>query len=168
MALGIEIERKFLIGKMPGEKPIRTHTIRQGYIAREGNNSVRVREKDGQFILSIKTNHQSGGRNELEYNISKEEGEVLFSSLSHNAIIKTREVYEIKNLIWEVDIFEGANKGLIIAEVELDDANQAIDFPDWIGPEVTELSKFYNANIANRPFEQWRVPYDALVDRLKG
>lgn len=61
MALGIEIERKFLINKMPKGKPVRTHKIRQGYIAREGNNSVRIREKDGKYILSIKTSHPNGG-----------------------------------------------------------------------------------------------------------
>ena len=168
MALGVEIERKFLIRKMPKGKPVHIHKIRQGYIAREGNNSVRVREKDDQFILSIKTHHQSGGRNELEYNISKEEGEVLFSSLSHDAIIKTREVYEINGLIWEIDIFEGANKGLVVAEIELENIDQVIDIANWLGPEVTELSKFYNANLASRPFEKWRVSYDALIERLEG
>lgn len=109
-----------------------------------------------------------GGRNELEYNISTEEGKVLFASLSHNAIVKQRDVYEINGLAWEIDVFDGVNKGLIIAEVELDDANQVIDIPEWIGPEVTDLSKFYNAKIANRPFENWRISYDALVERLKG
>ncbi|MBL4602088.1 MAG: hypothetical protein JKY84_05050 [Emcibacteraceae bacterium] len=55
MAIGIEIERKFLILRRPDEKPDRVHKIRQGYIARENGNTVRVREKDGEFILSIKT-----------------------------------------------------------------------------------------------------------------
>jgi adenylate cyclase len=168
MTLSVEIERKFLIRKMPMEKLVHIHKIRQGYISREGNNSVRVREKDNQFILSIKTQLQSGVRNELEYNISKGEGEVLFASLSHDAIIKSREVYEINGLIWEIDIFEGANKGLIVAEIELDNTDQVIDIPNWLGPEVTELSKFYNANLAGRPFDKWRVSYDALIERLEG
>ncbi|MDA9180431.1 CYTH domain-containing protein [Emcibacteraceae bacterium] len=168
MAMSIEIERKFLIYELPKEKPVKSHKIRQGYVSREDGNSVRVREKDGQFILSVKTNHAEGGRNELEYNISKDEGEVLFSSINHDVIEKTRNVYLINELTWEVDIFTGRNTGLIVAEIELDDFNQDFDIPEWIGPEVTELSKFYNANLANRPFDQWRVSYQALVDRLDG
>lgn len=166
MALNIEIERKFLVHKLPNDKPIKTHRIRQGYIAREDRNSVRVREKDGQFVLSIKTIHIGGGRNEIEYDISREEGVILFSSINHDAISKTRNIYKINGLTWEVDVFSKRNDGLIIAEVELEDINQNVDLPDWVGPEVTDLSKFYNANLANRPFDQWRVSYQALVDRL--
>ena len=168
MAIGIEIERKFLILRRPDEKPDRIHKIRQGYIARENGNTVRVREKDGEFILSIKTKNTGGGRNELEYGITAQEGEVLFASIAHPAIIKTREVYEIGNHAWELDIFDGANKGLIIAEVELGSVNENVSLPDWIGPEVTELSKFYNANIATTPFDSWRISYQALLDRLTG
>lgn len=168
MALGVEIERKFLIRNKPDRAPDRVYKIRQGYIAREGGNTVRVRQKDGDFILSIKTRNPGGGRNELEYDITEEEGEVLFSSISHYAIIKTREIYEIGDHIWEVDIFEGVNKGLIIAEVELGAVDEDVTLPDWIGPEVTELSKFYNANIAGMPFESWRISYQALVERLSG
>ena len=168
MALGIEIERKFLINTMPTEEPVRIHKIRQSYVAREGHNSVRVREKDGQFILSIKTNNAGGGRNELEYNISSEEGDVLFYSADNEVIEKVRNIYEINGLLWEVDVFKGANEGLIIAEIELDNINQDIHIPNWVGPEVTELSKFYNANLTSRPFNKWCVSYEVLVDRLKG
>jgi len=166
MAVGVEIERKFLITKKPVQKPDRVCKIKQGYIARENGNTVRVREIDGLYILSIKTRNETGGRNEFEYDISKEEGEVLFSSVKHPAIIKTRENYKIEDKIWELDIFEGANTGLIIAEVELSSLDETVAIPDWVGPEVTELSKFYNANIAGRPFESWRINYEALVKRL--
>lgn len=166
--MSIEIERKFLIYNLPSEQPVKSYKIKQGYIAREGSNSVRIREKDGQYILSIKTTHIDGGRNELEYNISSEEGGVLFSSINHDVIEKTRNLYEINGLTWEVDVFSGRNKGLIIAEIELEDINQLIDFPSWVGPEVTELSKFYNAKLAYRPFDQWRVSYEALLERLNG
>lgn len=168
MAMGVEIERKFLIVKKPDQKPDRIYKIRQGYIARENGNTVRIREKDDDYILSIKTRNEGGGRNELEYGITSEEGQVLFSSIGHHAIIKTREIYEIEGHVWELDIFEGANKGLIIAEVELSALNEEVITPDWIGPEVTELSKFYNANLASTPFEGWRISYEALVERLSG
>lgn len=168
MAMGVEIERKFLILRKPEQKPDRVHKIRQGYIARENSNSVRVRQKDGDFILSIKTNHAAGGRNELEYGITAEEGGILFASISHAAIIKVREVYEIGDHTWEVDIFEGENKGLIIAEVELGSKDEHVTLPDWIGPEVTDMGKFYNSNISQMPFKNWNISYQALVERMSG
>jgi len=166
MAANIEIERKFLITGRPDRPPQRRYKIRQGYIAREGSNSVRIRARDNDYILSIKTERSGGGRNEIEYKISQQEGEILFNSLSHAPIIKTREIFEIEGLIWEVDIFEGANKGLIIAEVELKTMDQKINIPNWIGPEVTDLSKFYNAALVNMPFENWNISYKNLVGRM--
>lgn len=168
MASSIEIERKYLVLERPSAKPDKIHKIRQGYIAREDGNSVRIREKNGKYILSIKTAHHSGGRHELEYVVSEEEGEILFSSITHKEIIKTREIYYIGTDIWEVDIFDGANKGLIVAEIELKSYDQQIDLPSWVGPEVTDLSKFYNANLAYNPFDNWRIRYPDLINRLMG
>ncbi len=166
MAQGIEIERKFLVVGKPDRIPDKILKIRQGYIARENGNTVRIREQDGDFILSIKTQRVGDGRNELQYNVSADDGEMLFSSISHHAIVKTREIYALGNHTWEVDFFDGANKGLVIAEVELNAADEHVAIPDWIGPEVTGLSKFYNANIASMPFGNWRISYQALIDRL--
>jgi adenylate cyclase len=166
MTRKVEIERKFLLLKKPTSERLEVHKIRQGYIARENGNTVRIRQQDARYILSIKTARIQGGRNELEYDVPKADGEILFASLQHKPIIKTREIFKIDDRIWEVDIFDGANKGLIIAEIELNSMNEKILLPDWVGPEVTELSKFYNANIAYRPFEQWNITYDELVKRL--
>lgn len=166
MALNVEIERKFLVLRKPDKKPDQVHQIRQGYIARENGNTVRIREKNGRYILCIKTQRVTGGRHELEYEVTKQEGDMLFASIAHAPVVKTREVYQIGELLWEVDIFEGANKGLMIAEVELKSADQLIDIPNWVGPEVTGLSKYYNANIANLPFDQWHIRYDALIERM--
>lgn len=166
MAANIEIERKFLVTGKPDRSPDKVHKIRQGYIAREKGNTVRIRDKDGTFILCIKTATVGLGRHELEYEISTEEGEILFDCLNHQPIIKTREVYDMGDVVWEVDVFAGENSGLIVAEVELESENQYVELPDWIGPEVTGLSKFYNANIANAPFSSWRISYDALIDRM--
>ncbi|MBT5073396.1 MAG: hypothetical protein HOM63_06710, partial [Kordiimonadaceae bacterium] len=68
----------------------------------------------------------------------------------------------------EVDIFEGANKGLIIAEVELGSIDEQVTVPQWVGPEVTEFRKFYNSQIAQMPFKNWNVSYQALVERMSG
>jgi adenylate cyclase len=58
-------------------------------------------------------------------------------------------------VVWEVDEFGGANKGLIIAEVELTDEKQAIELPDWIGAEVSGDSRYFNSNLAKHPFTEW-------------
>ncbi len=60
------------------------------------------------------------------------------------------------DLIWEVDVFEGENKGLIIAEVELKSENQKIKIPSWIGKEVTNDRRFRNANLVSNPFSKWK------------
>ncbi len=166
MTASVEIERKFLVSAKPDRPADEFHKIRQGYIARENGNTVRIREKNGEYILCIKTSNKGFSRNELEYEVSKEEADILFASLKHPPIEKTREIYNYGDLVWEVDIFEGENKGLIVAEVELKSENQQVDVPDWVGPEVTGLSKFYNANLAYGPFSGWGLNYQGLLDRL--
>lgn len=164
----MEIERKFLIVARPPEKPERSHRIRQGYIAREGGNVVRIRDQDGDYILGIKTPTRGIGRFEIETTINSDQGRILFAACTRPAIEKIREIYPVGDHVWEVDIFKGANKGLIVAEVELSSETEKFILPDWIGPEVTGLHKFYNANLSLRPFKSWGVAYEDLVERLCG
>jgi CYTH domain-containing protein len=70
-------------------------------------------------------------------------------------IEKTRYKIEVAGLTWEVDEFAGENQGLIIAEVELTDANQTVELPSWIGKEVSDDPRYYNANLSQHPFSQW-------------
>lgn len=58
-------------------------------------------------------------------------------------------------MVFEVDVFEGANQGLIIAEVELNSTNQKFDVPDWLGDELTGNERYYNAYLSNYPFTTW-------------
>lgn len=164
----IEIERKFLVRALPPEKPERRHKIRQGYIAREGGNVVRIRDQDGRYILSVKTPAKGIGRFEIETEITADEGRVLLAACARKPIEKIREIYPAGGHIWEVDIFNGASKGLIVAEVELSSETEKVTLPDWIGPEVTGLKKFYNAHLSVRPFNSWGVSYQELVARLGG
>lgn len=166
--VNVEIERKFLLLAQPQAKPERKHKIRQGYIARDGGNVVRIRQKDDHYILSVKTPAQGIGRFEIETNINADEAEVLFKACAQPAIEKIREIYHVGDHIWEVDIFEGANKGLIVAEVELSSENEKFDRPNWLGPEVTGFQKFYNANLSVNPFKNWGVTYGDLVARMGG
>jgi len=166
--VNVEIERKFLLLALPHEKAAKCHKIRQGYIARDGGNVVRIRQKDDAFILSVKTPTKGIGRYEIETNVTKEEAKVLFAACQQKPIVKTRKIYAVGDHLWEVDIFEGDNKGLIIAEIELAAENEKFILPQWVGPDVTGLQKFYNANLSQNSFKNWGVTYADLVARLDG
>ncbi|VAW04242.1 hypothetical protein MNBD_ALPHA01-1455 [hydrothermal vent metagenome] len=166
--VNVEIERKFLILSQPVEKPEKIYKIRQGYVAREGGNMVRVRQQDDSYILSVKTPAKGIGRYEIETKINADEAGVLFAACTHPPIEKIRKIYPVGNHVWEVDFFTGANKGLIVAEVELSAEDEKFTLPRWIGPEVTAFQKFTNANLSINPFKNWAVKYEDLVERMGG
>jgi adenylate cyclase len=58
-------------------------------------------------------------------------------------------------LTWDIDVFQGENQGLVIAEIELPDEDKAFELPDWLGPEVTSDPRYSNTNLAKKPFESW-------------
>ncbi|WP_321394595.1 CYTH domain-containing protein [Emcibacter sp.] len=159
----VEIERKFLVSRRPDGELVKRQAIRQGYIAREGGNTVRIRQKNDKFILSIKSSKGRIERYELEYEVSEADATLLFKLCTGNLIEKTREVYGYKGHLWEVDIFHGVNDGLIIAEVELDRADEAVLKPDWIGREVSQDARFFNAYLFSHPFIGWDLTYDELL-----
>jgi adenylate cyclase len=70
-------------------------------------------------------------------------------------IDKRRHLVEHAGLTWEVDEFLGDNAGLVVAEVELDSADQTIDLPDWVGAEVTDDARYYNVALASHPYSEW-------------
>src|SRR5262249_21741923 len=142
--MSFEIERKFLVsgdgwqGHVTGRKP-----IRQAYLASEGKASIRVRVVDDHAAtLTIKSRPVALRRLELEYPIPILEAEALMQ-LRHGSVIeKVRHLVPRGELTWEVDVFEGENAGLVIAEVELRHEHQRIDLPDWVGAEVTGQPQF--------------------------
>jgi CYTH domain-containing protein len=81
---------------------------------------------------------------------------MLDNLCEHPLIEKTRYRVEYQDLVWEIDEFKGDNAGLNIAEVELEDENQAVHMPDWVGEEVTGDPRYYNANLTANPYSQWR------------
>ena len=75
-------------------------------------------------------------------------------------IDKTRYYIKSDNLIFEVDEFCGINKGLVVAEIELNDINQAFDKPQWLGKEVTGDAKYYNSQLSKYPYSKWTIVND--------
>ena len=153
--MGQEIERKFLVkGKnWPREKGKK---YRQGYLSLDKERTVRVRLAGDKGYLTIKGKNKGASRSEFEYEIPKEEAETLLDQLCLKPLIeKTRYKLKQGELTWEIDEFSGANKGLVVAEIELEREDQPFDKPAWLGEEVTDDPRYYNANLVQHPFSEW-------------
>lgn len=145
--MGVEIERKYLIKTMPkvdvGERII------QGYLTSEP--TIRVRLKGERGWLTIKFRAEGLTRYEYEYEIPASEAKELLSRCQGALIEKTR--YRLGRI--ELDVFEGDNDGLIVAEIELASEDEKIELPSWIGREVTELKRYFNSELMRRPYKDW-------------
>ena len=154
--MGVEIERKFLLKNTDWQDVAGAgQVIKQGYLSLVKERTVRVRVKDAKGFLTIKGKTVNTTRVEFEYEIPLAEAEALLNLCEGAIIDKTRYNIVAKNLVWEVDVFEGDNKGLVVAEVELESEAQEINLPDWIGEEVSADSRYYNANLVTNPFKTW-------------
>lgn len=155
--MAFEIERKFLVIGQDWQKLAIARTrIRQAYLAAEGALSIRVRIKDGHAAtLTIKSRGAELRRLELEYPIPATDAEALMARRQGSVIEKVRHDIPWNGLLWEVDVFTGDNEGLVLAEIELDHERQPFDLPPWVGTEVTMLRKYYNGDLARRPFRDW-------------
>ncbi|PMB20435.1 adenylate cyclase, partial [Fischerella thermalis CCMEE 5198] len=129
---------------------------RQGYIATQKQATVRVRIVGSQGYLTIKGPSIHYSRSEFEYSIPIEDAQEMLDKLCDRPLIeKTRYKIDWGSLVWEIDEFEGVNKGLILAEVELNQETQKIELPPWIGEEVSEDPRYFNSNLVKNPFSQW-------------
>lgn len=149
----IEIERKFLVNTN-GFKSFATTSafIKQAYLSKDPNRTVRIRIKDQKAFLTIKGISSTSGmsRFEWEKELPIEEGEMLFKLALPAVIIKTRYIVPQGSLSFEVDVYEGDHKGLIIAEIELPSEKTSIDLPPWIGKEVTGDKRYYNSYLSSK------------------
>jgi adenylate cyclase len=152
-----EIERKFLVANDQWREQADGGTcMRQGYLCADRQRAVRIRLSDTSARLTIKGAGQGISRSEYEYDIPESDAREMLQSLCvHEPIAKTR--YRVRHgaHVWEVDVFEGANAGLVLAEVELDEAHESVELPDWVGPEVSGDEHYYNAYLARHPFTCW-------------
>jgi len=154
--MGIEIERKFLLKDESWRSEITQKTsIKQGYLNSEKVRTVRVRVKGQKGFLTIKGKNNNATRKEFEYEIPLSEAEEMLSLCEKPIIEKVRyEIINDKNL-WEVDEFEGENKGLIVAEIELESEDESFEIPTWIGNEVTHDPRYFNSSLISHPYHKW-------------
>lgn len=154
----IEIERKFLVTSDAYLKEaVNSYSISQGYLNTHPERTVRVRLKDlnGYITIKGKSNTEGTTRNEWEYPISGEEARELLQLCEPVLIEKVRYEIPYGDFVFEVDVFLGAHQGLVVAEIELPDANTSFPRPIWLGEEVTGDTRYYNAHLSKTvyPFE---------------
>jgi len=152
-----EIERKFLVDESRLGLLENGVAMRQGFIPSAGLTAVRVRIAGEQAWLTIKGENQGAVRSEFEYPIPLADAEQILSQLcSGGVIVKTRYLRRCGAHIWEVDVFEGDNAGLVLAEVELESEREQVQLPDWVTREVTMDARYYNVNLLSHPVSSWR------------
>ena len=152
--MAIEIERKFLVKDdwRPEGQPI---CLRQGYLPLSGPMLVRIRQQDDRAFLTLKGRVDGVTRSEYEYEIPTQDAEELLMRCRKPLIEKMRYLVPVGSYTWEVDVFSGANSGLVVAEIELSSEDEAFDRPDWIVKEVSGDIRYYNSNLAVHPFSEW-------------
>ena len=156
--MALEIERKFLVTD-DSYKTMAFHSdrIAQGYLCREGGNSTRVRVRGDKGYLTIKGPSMDGGLSRFEWEKEIPESEAWeLLKLCHGGIIdKTRHLVKCGEHTFEVDEFHGDNDGLVVAEVELENADDTFERPPFLGKEVTGDKRYYNSSLTRFPFKCW-------------
>jgi len=154
----LEIERKFLVTSDIFKKESFTQNrIKQGYLNSVPERTVRVRIKGNKGFLTIKGISSESGmaRFEWEKEIPIDEAEKLLLLCETGVIDKTRFEVRTDNHIIEIDEFYGDNEGLIMAEIELKSETESFEKPIWLGKEVTNDNRYYNAYLSSNPFKNW-------------
>ncbi len=153
--MAIEIERKFLVTSNDWRinEPVQ---IRQGYLNRDPDRTVRVRTAGDQAWITVKGRTTGSVRSEFEYPIPLNDADELLMLCQRPLLEKRRYHFEHDGRTWEVDEFLGENEGLVVAEIELDTPDAEFSMPSWIGVEVTYDSRYFNSNLSVSPFTTWK------------
>lgn len=155
--MGVEIERKFLVvddgwraQAGPGAPML------QGYLCAGPPVAVRVRSTGGKAYVNLKKATLDIARLEFEYEIPSEDAAEILGHLCQGHIIqKVRYRVEYAGRVWEVDVFAGANSGLVVAEVEIEAPDAPVELPPWVGEEVSGDPRYLNTHLSLHPYSEW-------------
>lgn len=153
--MATEIERKFLLRDTGFLQNLSGERICQGYLSDAVDATVRVRLIGDQGFLTIKGRSHGISRSEFEYPIPAVDAEQLLAMCGASRIDKTRYRIPHGGHLWEVDVFSGANEGLVVAEIELAGEEEVFARPDWLGEEVSHDSRYFNSQLSRQPFSGW-------------
>ncbi|WP_320168119.1 CYTH domain-containing protein [Mangrovibacterium marinum] len=154
--MAVEIERKFLVKADFVPDSDSQIEIIQVYLCADPERTVRVRIGGDNAFLTIKSKPKGISRAEFEYEIPVEDARQMIGLAVWPAIEKVRHLIDFDGKKWEVDVFSGANAGLIIAEIELSNADEVVRLPDWVAEEVSEDRRFHNSCLAQNPYCEWK------------
>ena len=155
--MACEIERKFLVDTKRWQPADEGLKIMQCYLVRSPEMSLRLRLAGEQAFLTIKGASHGISRSEFEYTIPRQDAfDMLKEFKVKNSIIKTRYYTQVGSHRWEIDVFEGDNHGLVLAEIELGSEDENFIMPDWITEEVSGDPRYRNACLAAHPYKQWQ------------
>ncbi|HVI58417.1 MAG TPA: CYTH domain-containing protein [Luteimonas sp.] len=161
--MALEIERKFLVAGDAWRAQAREVVpMAQGYLNDQAamdsgaqRASVRVRIAGERAFLNIKSRELGHTRQEFDYPVPLEDAHALLALCVGGLVEKRRHLVEHAGHLWEVDEFLGDNAGLVVAEIELERADEAFEKPAWLGAEVTDEACYYNLALASRPYSSW-------------
>jgi adenylate cyclase len=157
--MAVEIERKFLVADHGWKNSIaRSVRIRDGLIASNNGQKVRVRIANGVATIAIKSRRRGPARTEFEYAIPYSDAEEMLRTMcSRNVLDKVRHFVSYAGNTWQIDVYEGLLEGVVLAEIELTDADQKLTLPDWIGEEVTADPRYRKVNMVASRFAKPKV-----------
>lgn len=155
--MAVEIERKFLLTPGAWSPSTEGDHIRQGYISVSPDRTVRVRTRGARGYLTVKGPTIGLTRQEFEYEIPIADANEMLDRLCVAVLEKRRFLEPHAGHVWEVDVFLGANDGLVVAEVEMDSETETVTLPPWIAREVTGDYRYNNSRLARVPFTTWRL-----------
>jgi adenylate cyclase len=154
--MGQEIERKFLVKGTAWKAQAAGMLYRQGYLSSVKERTVRVRIGGEKAFLTIKGLNKGVTRTEFEYPVPVDDAAAMLDGLCERPLIeKTRYVLPSGGYTWEIDEFHGDNDGLVVAEVELQRADDKPPLPEWVGEEVSSDARYFNSNLVKKPFKTW-------------
>lgn len=160
--MGVEIERRFLVDQTKLPLSLDSHRIIQGYLNSSKERTVRIRIQDNHIAyITVKGPSKNISRPEFEYSIPVNDA-LQMMKLCESYIDKTRyrlpygdASYDDPEYMWEIDVFHGLNKGLVIAEIELDRENVELEFPSWLVKEISDDHRYSNSNLSKNPWGTW-------------
>jgi len=154
--MGEEIERKFLVSGEAWRETAEGTRYRQGFLSTELERTVRVRVAGTRGSITVKGKSVGARRAEFEYEIPVADAERMLDTLCKRPLIeKVRYVLAVGAHTWEIDVFEGDNAGLVVAEIELRREDEAFERPEWVGDEVTDDPRYFNSNLVANPYRAW-------------
>jgi adenylate cyclase len=153
--MALEIERKFLVNPEKWKPPGNGEQIVQAYLSAESGATVRVRIKGSRAFLTIKGRSETIAHPEFEYQIPLSDAREIMKLAIAKPVEKVRYEVDYQGFVWDVDVFQGKNAGLLMAEIELTAETQEFSRPEWLLEEVSGDKRYFNSYLSAHPFQEW-------------